>query len=101
MLQDGALAVLDPSSLAKLAAVLSLGRSDRKREIVAVERLRILDLFHLRKQGVAVRLSPDDEAMLDRLTGFTGIEEKVLPEGLVAKLRPYQKEGYDWLCFLV
>jgi non-specific serine/threonine protein kinase len=100
VLHDGALTVLDPSSLAKLAAVLSLGRSDHKREIVAVERLRILDLFHLRKQGVAVRLSPDDEATLARLAGFTGIEEKVLPAGLVAKLRPYQKEGYDWLCFL-
>jgi non-specific serine/threonine protein kinase len=99
-LQDGTLIVLDPSSLAKLAAVLSLGRGDHKRQIVTVERLRILDLFHLRKQGVAVRLSRDDEAMLARLAGFTGIEEKVLPAGLVAKLRPYQKEGYDWLCFL-
>ncbi len=100
VLQNGGLAVLDPSSLATLKAVLNLGRRDRKREIVAVKRLRILELFHLRKHSVTVRLSPEDEAMLDRLTGFTGIEGKVLPEGLVVKVRPYQKEGYDWLCFL-
>lgn len=36
----------------------------------------------------------------ERLLGFTGISDKILPQGFVGKLRDYQKSGYDWLHFL-
>lgn len=45
--------------------------------------------------------SPDNlnkmKAMLDQ---FEGIKEANLPDDLTATLRPYQKRGVNWLCFL-
>ncbi|MEZ9538328.1 SNF2-related protein [Shewanella sp. 10N.286.51.B8] len=38
--------------------------------------------------------------LANKLTEFKGIESAPLPEGLNATLRDYQKQGYDWLCFL-
>ena len=38
--------------------------------------------------------------LVERLSDFEGISEVELPEGLHAELRPYQKQGYDWLHFL-
>lgn len=40
------------------------------------------------------------EACLKRLENFEGLKEQQLPGGLEGQLRPYQKAGYDWLCFL-
>ncbi|MBN1465158.1 SNF2 helicase associated domain-containing protein [candidate division KSB1 bacterium] len=37
---------------------------------------------------------------LERLQAFDRIKEQPLPAGLVGTLRPYQRKGYDWLCFL-
>ncbi len=71
-----------------------------EREIVSVPRLQILDWVELRKLGVKIRLSTEDEALIKRLTGFEKIEERPLPEKLNAKLRHYQREGYYWLAFL-
>lgn len=31
---------------------------------------------------------------------FEGVKSKTLPDAFVGELRPYQKAGYDWLCFL-
>ena len=38
--------------------------------------------------------------LVQRLADFEGIEDKPLPQGFLAELRPYQKQGYDWLHFL-
>ena len=72
----------------------------RVKEIVRRPRLQILDWITLRKKGVKVRLSEEDEALIERLTHFDRIENVPLPKKLNAKLRPYQKEGYHWLAFL-
>lgn len=37
---------------------------------------------------------------LEKLANFEKIEEKPLPKNFKGKLRPYQKAGYDWMCFL-
>ncbi len=34
------------------------------------------------------------------ISDFDGIVETALPQGFIGTLRPYQKAGYDWLCFL-
>lgn len=34
------------------------------------------------------------------ISDFDGIVETDLPVGFIGTLRPYQKAGYDWLCFL-
>jgi non-specific serine/threonine protein kinase len=35
-----------------------------------------------------------------RLRKYQGVGDEALPSGLNASLRPYQKQGYDWLAFL-
>lgn len=37
---------------------------------------------------------------LKSLEDFSQIEEQSLPDNFSGQLRPYQKHGYDWLCFL-
>ncbi len=97
--------ILDHNSNEILRSIASLYREDKKsrvqvKEIVQVPRLRILDWIYLRNNGVEVKLPEEDEALIDRLTSFEKIEKRDLPEGLRAKLRHYQKEGYYWLSFL-
>jgi len=37
---------------------------------------------------------------IESLSDFSKIKERPLPSGFRGELRPYQKHGYDWLCFL-
>lgn len=98
------LRVLDGHSLERLRAILELtgeAQTDRAAaRIVRVPRLQIFDWLALRKQGIVVSLPAEDEAVLDRLMGFTRIAARPLPKHLHATLRPYQREGYAWLAFL-
>ncbi len=75
-------------------------RKNQKKEFVRVPRLQILDWIALRKQGVTIRLPPEDEAIVDRLTHFDHISMPALPQHLRVKLRAYQQSGYAWLAFL-
>jgi SNF2 family DNA or RNA helicase len=70
------------------------------KEIVRIPRLRILDWIMLRKSGVSVRLPAGEEEIIGRLTSFEKIGQRELPQGVKARLRKYQKEGYAWLAFL-
>ena len=100
--------ILDQDSQEILKSIASLyregkdskGRTKQIREIVHVPRLRILDWIYLRSNGVKVRLPKEDEELIERLNRFEKIEKRDLPEGLRAKLRHYQKDGYYWLSFL-
>ncbi len=71
-----------------------------KREIVQVPRMQLLDWVMLRKEGVDILLSEADERLIKHLTQLEKIEEIKTPPNLLATLRPYQKEGLDWLAFL-
>jgi superfamily II DNA or RNA helicase len=44
--------------------------------------------------------SPHAEALRDRLRDFKGIPGTGLPASIQAELRPYQKDGFDFLCHL-
>jgi len=76
------------------------GKRGKKTEIVRIPRLRILDWLELRSRGVTLRLPPEEEKLLAGLTRLEKIPEYPLPEGLKARLRPYQQEGFEWLAFL-
>lgn len=98
------LRVLDGQTVERLRAIIDLtgdAPADRKTaQVVRVPRLQILDWLALREQGIPVSLPAADEAILARLLGFERIEKPPLPKGLHATLRPYQRDGYDWLAFL-
>jgi non-specific serine/threonine protein kinase len=97
--------LLDTASrevLRSVATVLQTSRDQerQKREIVQVQRLQILDWISLRRHGVTVKLPPEEEALVERLTNFQRIEPLPVPKRLDAEPRPYQRDGYHWLAFL-
>jgi non-specific serine/threonine protein kinase len=76
------------------------GKRKKKSDIVRIPRLQILDWLELRSHGVTLRLPPEEEKLLAGLTRLEKIPEPLLPPGLTADLRAYQKEGFHWLAFL-
>ena len=44
--------------------------------------------------------SPEAKALRERVREFKGVPSVPLPKGLQAELRPYQKDGFDFLCHL-
>lgn len=65
-----------------------------------IPRLRMFDIIELRKNGVKVKVSAEDETILHNLSHFTAIPKVAVPKKLKCSLRTYQKEGYYWLAFL-
>ena len=102
ILQDGVVRILDEKTLNTLAAIAGLSEKGRvsPREIVTVPRHRIIELFSLRRQGITVKLSQEDEEIIGKLMQFDGIEARPMPAGIKTELRDYQKKGYYWLSFL-
>jgi hypothetical protein len=94
--RGGVMFVLDSAT----SSTLSLFAPHARREVVRVPRLQILDWITLRKNGVRVLLSPEDERIFESLTSFEGIPRRSPPQQLQATLRNYQVEGYSWLAFL-
>lgn len=66
---------------------LSLGEAMALAEVEAAMRLRWLGGERLRR-------------LASRLAAFDGMASVAVPEGFVADLRPYQRQGLDWLQFL-
>ncbi len=57
---------------------------------------KALDDDSLRKFGDTA----EARALRQRLANFKGVRETDLPEGVHAEMRPYQKDGFDFLCHL-
>jgi SNF2 family DNA or RNA helicase len=103
--KDGCIRIMDSNSKKILDIISTIYKTggiseDRKKEIVKVPRLQILDWIMLRNSGVGVKLTPQDEEIVERLMSFERIEPRPLPKYLKTKLRQYQKDGYSWLSFL-
>ncbi len=74
-----------------------------------VEQIQGLSLFtqdegaiKLRKQHVGI-VKPFLSKQADEqvsIADFEGIVSQPMPDHFIGELRPYQKAGYDWLCFL-
>ncbi|MBM3886569.1 hypothetical protein FJ364_01450 [Candidatus Dependentiae bacterium] len=99
--------ILDPQSqeIIKMLARMFIQQRDgskinEKNGIVQLPRLRVLDLLELRQKGASVKLSPDDELLISRLSQFEKIDKIALPKSFTGTLREYQKIGYRWLAFL-
>ncbi len=99
---QGVIHAIDEQSYNALSAVgkMNVETNSNEEKIVRIPRLHILDWIGMRRLGVEVKLPPAIEKIIERLTHFDKIEDKTLPNGLKAKLRRYQKEGYHWLSFL-
>ncbi len=65
------------------------------------QRLGLEQAAHLDEAGLQRFVdSPQAQALRKSLADFTGIIPTELPKNITAELRPYQKEGFDFLCHL-
>lgn len=100
---NDAIEVMDAETeekLKHLIKTLSLQKKRKEKDMVKIPRLQVLDWIELRKHGINISLPPEDERIINSLLNFKGISHKPLPKGISVSLRDYQKEGYEWLCFL-
>jgi non-specific serine/threonine protein kinase len=99
---DDGLAVIDAGDMDLLSMIQDLvEESDPLEEgIVQVPRLEIFKWVELMRRGVAVEFPENVQHMLEALQHFESLPPTALPRKLQAELRPYQKQGYDWLAFL-
>ncbi len=63
---------------------------------IGLEQVAHLDAGGLQRFGD----TPQAKALRERLRDFRGIPLTELPEGIQAELRPYQRDGFDFLCHL-
>ena len=98
--------LLDDSSLKRLELLQHLLQRPTRRgsnlasQPLRIPRPQILDWILLRKEGAEIKLSDENEALVQRLLHFEKIEPKRVPERFHGVLRDYQKEGYEWIAFL-
>jgi superfamily II DNA or RNA helicase len=65
------------------------------------QRLNLAQAAHLDEAGLQTfGDTPQAKMLRQSLSEFRGIPSTPLPEGIVAELRPYQREGFDFLCHL-
>jgi hypothetical protein len=65
------------------------------------QKIGLEQVAHLDEEGLQrFADSPLARALKDKIAGFKGIPETRPPDNLQAELRPYQKEGFDFLCHL-
>jgi len=69
--------------------------------ISTAQKIDMEQVAHLDEAGLERFVdSPQAKALRERLKNFRGIPETGLPESVRAELRPYQKDGFDFLCHL-
>jgi hypothetical protein len=65
------------------------------------QRIGMENVAHLDEQGLArFGDSPQAKALRERVKDFHGVPSTSLPSMVQAELRPYQKQGFDFLCHL-
>ena len=65
------------------------------------QRVGLEQAAHLDENGLKGFVNnPEAQALRERLAAFEGIPSIALPANIRAELRPYQKEGFDFLCHL-
>jgi len=68
--------------------------------VLPFNRARIFELFELRKLGIDGALTEDEVKLCESLATLETMPEYPLPDHLEDVLRPYQRNGYNWLRFL-
>jgi hypothetical protein len=69
--------------------------------VATAQRIGLEQAAHLDEAGLQRFVdSPQAKALRERLKDFKGIPETGVPELVKADLRPYQKDGFDFLCHL-
>ena len=65
------------------------------------QKIRIEQAAHLDEDGLAKFVPSEElEQLRGRLDEFEGVEVTALPDGVCAQMRPYQLDGFNFLCHL-
>jgi SNF2 family DNA or RNA helicase len=69
--------------------------------VPVAQKIGLEQVAHLGEEGLQrFGESPHAKALRERLEDFKGVASTPLPDGVRAELRPYQKDGFDFLCHL-
>lgn len=102
LLPDGAYFPLDDPGFEQLARLIAEADelSDQVRDRPRVSRYQSSLFDELSELADEVRTPPSWRSLLDGLRGQEGLPTHPVPESVQAELRPYQVDGFRWLCFL-
>lgn len=65
------------------------------------QKVDMVQAVHLGEEGLTRFADlPETRALREQLANFRGVAAVPLPAGVTATLRPYQKDGFDFLCHL-
>jgi superfamily II DNA or RNA helicase len=102
ILDTGVYFSLDRPEFAQLRELIEESRAlqDHHRPELTINRFQASLWEDLTNLGVAVDQSARWEQTVRGLSDFSAIDEVQVPPTLQVTLRPYQLDGYRWLCFL-
>jgi superfamily II DNA or RNA helicase len=102
LLPDGVYFSLDKPQLQALRTLIeeARGLQDAPRGPLRISRFQAGLWEELAALGVIERQARAWQQQVTGLLSPTALAGPELPVGLSAQLRPYQREGFDWLCFL-
>lgn len=102
LLPDGAYFPLDDPAFDPLARLIAEADelTDGERERPRLSRYQTALFDELAEFADEVRTAPSWRAALEGLRGVEGLPQHPVPDSVRAELRPYQLDGYRWLCFL-
>jgi superfamily II DNA or RNA helicase len=102
LLPDGAYFALDKPELQALRTLIDEARAlqDVPSGPLRISRFQAGLWEELAALGVVDAQARAWQQQVTGLLGGEGLVGTPLPAGLAAQLRPYQRDGFDWLCFL-
>ncbi len=92
-LPNGEVAILPEEWFARYRSMFEFGKIMGERILIHKQHFSMMD-------GSVREFHPDTLERLERLKEVESIPLMLIPEGLKANMRPYQVEGFTWLCFL-
>jgi non-specific serine/threonine protein kinase len=97
-LNDGSMAKLSEAWFKKFQHLFNFG--EVQGEKVHLPRFHVTMIDVLFDEAVSMQADEQYHQSVARLRQFSGIQSQALPQNIDGILRPYQKAGFDWLCFL-
>lgn len=97
-LSDGTMGVLPEEWLKRYETILKIGDVKGNKLKLSKIHFSLLDELYQEIDDASTLLELEDKKRKLRL--FNQIESKPLPKNVLANLRPYQAEGFNWLTFL-
>ncbi len=97
-LADGSIAQIPRAWLNRFRHVMNLAETQEER--LRLSQLHVTLIDELFAEASQKAVDEPYRKRLQQLRNFDGIKEQKVPSTFKGTLRPYQKAGYNWLCFL-